>query len=70
MLTRLESYAHISTDPDNKEQELTGLRPTFSALHTDFKPLYAYEVEAMLRNVTTTSPGVIAYLIGIINGAT
>jgi hypothetical protein len=52
-----EYYANISTDPDYNEQELAGLRPTLSALRTDFQPLYAYEVEAMLRNVTKTSPG-------------
>jgi hypothetical protein len=52
-----EYYASISTDPDYKELKLAGLRLTLSALHTDFQPLYAYEVDAMFGKVTNTTPG-------------
>jgi hypothetical protein len=50
-------FANVSFDQAYNETAVEAERPSVFGATTAFKPLYAYEVETMLRKVSKTSPG-------------
>jgi hypothetical protein len=50
-------FANVSFDQAYNETVVEAERPSVFGATTAFKPLYAYEVETMLRKVSKTSPG-------------
>jgi hypothetical protein len=50
-------FANVSFDQAYNETAVEAERPSVFGATTAFKPLYAYDIEAMLRKVSKTSPG-------------
>lgn len=50
-------FADISFDPAYNDQRISALRPT-TLVGASLQPLFAYEIEPMLRKVRKTAPGV------------